>query len=40
MDLKGLLSKNKEIDILSYIPDGVVLIDSSGYIEKINDVGA
>lgn len=38
MVFKNFLSKAKEIDILSSIPDGIVLIDGGGKIEWINDV--
>lgn len=38
MVFKSFLSKSKEIDILSEIPDGVVLIDSSGRIEWANEI--
>lgn len=38
MVFKNFLSKAKDIDILSSIPDGVVLMDSNGKIEWINDV--
>lgn len=38
MVFKHFLSKAKDIDILSSIPDGIILIDSSGKIEWINDV--
>lgn len=38
MVFKNFLSKAKDIDILSSIPDGIILVDSSGTIEWINDV--
>lgn len=38
MVFKHFLSKAKDIDILSSIPDGVMLIDNTGKIEWINDV--
>lgn len=38
MVFKSFLSKAKDIDILSSIPDGIMLIDNSGKIEWINDV--
>lgn len=37
MDLKNLLSKNKEVDILGNIPDGVLLLDINGFIEWSNE---
>lgn len=40
MVFKNFLSKAKDIDILSSLPDGVVLIDSNGKIEWINEVAA
>lgn len=38
MVFKNFLSKSKEIDILTEIPDGVILIDNSGKIEWTNDI--
>ncbi len=38
MVFKNFLSKAKDIDILSSLPDGVILVDSTGKIEWINDV--
>lgn len=38
MVFKNFLSKAKDIDILSSIPDGLLLIDNSGTIEWINDI--
>lgn len=38
MVFKNFLSKAKDIDILSSLPDGIILLDSSGKIEWINDV--
>ncbi len=38
MVFKSFLSKAKDIDILSSIPDGVLLLDSNGKIEWINDL--
>lgn len=38
MVFKSFLSKAKDIDILSSIPDGILLIDNSGKIEWINDL--
>lgn len=38
MVFKNFLSKAKDINILSSIPDGIVLIDEAGKIEWINDV--
>lgn len=38
MVFKNFLSKAKDIDILSSIPDGIILIDGNGKIEWINDV--
>lgn len=38
MAFKSFLSKTKDIDILTSIPDGVVLIDNNGKIEWVNDV--
>lgn len=38
MVFKNFLSKAKDIDILSSIPDGILLIDNSGKIEWINDL--
>lgn len=38
MVFKSFLPKGKEIDILSSIPDGIVLINSEGKIQWINDV--
>ena len=40
MVFKNFLSKAKDIDILSSIPDGVILIDSDGKIEWINEITA
>jgi len=37
MVFKNFLSKAKDIDILSSLPDGVLLVDSDGKIEWIND---
>lgn len=37
MDLKSLLSNKKEIDILSNLPDGVMLVNPVGEIEWCND---
>lgn len=37
MVFKSFLSKAKDIDILSSLPDGVLLIDNEGRIEWIND---
>lgn len=38
MVFKNFLSKAKDIDILSSIPDGILLIDTGGKIEWINDL--
>lgn len=38
MVFKNFLSKAKDIDILSSIPDGILLIDNAGKIEWINDL--
>ena len=38
MVFKSFLSKAKDIDILASIPDGVILIDSNGKIEWINEI--
>ena len=38
MVFKSFLSKAKDIDILASIPDGVMLIDSNGKIEWINEI--
>lgn len=38
MVFKNFLSKAKDIDILSSIPDGIMLIDNSGKIEWVNDL--
>lgn len=38
MVFKNFLSKAKDIDILSSLPDGVVLLDSDGKIEWLNEV--
>lgn len=40
MVFKNLLSKSKDIDILSNLPDGVVLTDADGKIHWCNDVAA
>ncbi|MBR1754766.1 hypothetical protein IJ732_08025 [bacterium] len=40
MDLKNLLLKNKEIDILANIPDGILVLDEKGCIDKANDKAA
>lgn len=40
MVFKSFLSKAKDIDILSSIPDGVILIDNDGKIEWTNEVAA
>lgn len=37
MVFKSFLSKAKDIDILASIPDGIILVDSDGKIEWIND---
>jgi len=37
MVFKNFLSKAKDIDILSSIPDGIILVDSNGKVEWIND---
>lgn len=37
MVFKNFLSKAKDIDILATIPDGIMLIDSSGKVEWINE---
>ena len=37
MVFKNFLSKAKDIDILSSIPDGILLMDNYGKIEWIND---
>jgi len=38
MVFKNFLSKAKDIDILAEIPDGILLVDSDGKIEWVNDV--
>lgn len=38
MVFKSFLSKAKDIDILSSLPDGVILVDNDGKIEWINEV--
>lgn len=38
MGLKNFLSKSKDIDILSNLPDGLVIIDSVGDVQNVNDV--
>ena len=38
MVFKSFLSKAKDIDILASIPDGVMLVDSNGKIEWINEI--
>lgn len=38
MVFKKILSKSKDIDILSILPDGVILVDSSGKVGWYNDV--
>ena len=38
MVFKNFLSKAKDIDILSSIPDGIIMIDNDGKIEWINDI--
>lgn len=40
MVFKSFLSKSKEVDILSEIPDGVVLIETSGKIEWTNEAAS
>lgn len=40
MDLKSLLSNKKEIDVLSNIPDGVIVVNSEGSVEWFNDKAA
>lgn len=40
MVFKNFLSKAKDIDILSSIPDGVLLVDSLGRIEWINEIAS
>lgn len=37
MVFKNFLSKAKDVDILSSLPDGIILVDSDGKIEWIND---
>lgn len=37
MVFKNFLSKSKDVDILSSLPDGVILIDSIGAIQTVND---
>lgn len=37
MGLKDFLSKSKDIDILASLPDGVVLIDSIGNVQNVNE---
>lgn len=38
MVFKNFLSKAKDIDILSSLPDGILLVDNSGKVEWANDV--
>lgn len=40
MDLRNLLSKGREIDILANIPDGLLLIDINGTVDKANEKAA
>lgn len=37
MVFKSFLSKSKEIDVLANLPDGIILIDSTGGIQNAND---
>ena len=40
MVLKNFLSKNKDVDVLANVPDGVLLLDSLGDVEWLNENGA
>lgn len=40
MDIKSLLSKGKDVDVLANLPDGLLLIDLYGTIDKANEKAA